>query len=170
MELRYRITAEDRDAISAALAASDERIAVYMTTGAVGLAALTFAMPFSATSEGWVRLLVGMILALLAITLTHRVISWWWVQRTRFFPLPTVIGLEPGHRKLAIALESVQEISVLGERIFRWRAFEQAAETEKWIALRVSDRECLAIPRSALKQRGLSEAEVLASLMGRGEQ
>ncbi len=170
MELRYRITAEDRDAIGAALAASDERNAVYMTTGAVGLAALTFAMPFSATSEGWVRLLVGMILALLAITLTNRLIGWWWVQRTKLFPLPAVTGLEPGHRKLAVGLESVQEVSTLGERIFRWRAFEQVAETENWIALRVSDRECLAIPRSILKRRGLSEAEVLASLMGRGKQ
>jgi len=81
-----------------------------------------------------------------------------------------VAGLEPGYRRVTIALESVQEITALGERVFRWRAFDNATETEDWIALRVSDRECFVIPRTALKQRELAESEALVSLIGRGDQ
>jgi len=115
------------------------------------------------------RLLAALILAYIASRFANWLITWWRVKRRKFFPLQSITGLEPGYRKVSIALESIQEISTLGERVFRWRAFEEAAETENWIALRVSDRECLVIPRSALRQRGLAESEALVSLIGRGD-
>jgi hypothetical protein len=170
MDIHLRLTPEDRDALTAALAASGENDAVYLTSGAVAVAVLTLAMPFTASNEGGLRLLVALILAYFAIKGVTRLINWWRIKRTRWFPLPSITGLEPGERRLTIALESVREVSELGERVYRWRAFEDATETEDWITLRVSDRECLVIPRSALKHRGLAESEALVALIGRGDQ
>lgn len=168
MDIRHRISADDTAALTQALAASGEKDAAFLTTGFVSLAALTLAMPFSATNEGGLRLAAALVIALLGSWLATRLIDWWRVKRTRWFPLASIAGLEPGERHVSIALESVREISEMGERVFRWRAFEDVAETDEWIALRVSDRECLVIPRSALKKRGLAEAETLMALIGRG--
>jgi len=52
--------------------------------------------------------------------------------------------------------------------VFRWPAFEDAAETDKWIALRVSDREVVVFPRKALERRELADATTLKALIGRG--
>ena len=169
MDIRLRLTAEDSEALTAALAASGEKDALYLTTGAVVLATMTLAMPLRASNEGGLRLIAALILAYFAIKAVTRLVTWWRMTRMRWFPLPSITGLEPGERKLSIALESVREISETGERVFRWRAFEDATETADWITLRVSDRECLVIPRSALKMRGLAESEALISLIGRGD-
>lgn len=168
MDVDYRITQEDAAALTKALAATGERDAAFLTTGAVSLAALTLAMPFRATNEGGLRLVAALILALFGSWLATRLIDWWRTKRARWFPLPSITGLEPGDRKLTIALEGVREINAHGERIFRWPAFEDAAETADWIALRVSDREVVAFPREALNKSGLAEAENLKALIGRG--
>ena len=168
MDIRYRLTPADSAALTQALAASGEKDAVFLTVGAVSLASLTLAMPFTATNEGGLRLAAALVLALVMGWLTTRIISWWRLKRTRWFKLPSITGLEPGERHVTLALESVRDISELGERVFRWRAFQDAAETKNWIALRVSDREVLVFPRSALKMRGLAEAETLIALVGRG--
>ncbi len=168
MDIRLDFTDEDRDALTAALAAGGESDAAYLTVGAVVLSTLTLAMPLTASNEGGLRLIVALVLAVFTIKLVNRLIGWWRLKRTRWFPLPSITGLEPGERLLSIALESVREVSASGERVFRWRAFEDAAETADWIALRVSDRECLVIPRSVLSKRAFTESGALISLIGRG--
>jgi len=168
MDIKIQLTAHDRDSLRTALAASGENDAVYLTCGAVGLSALTLAMPFTASNEGGLRLLCGLILAYFVIRGVRRLITWWLVKRASWFPLPSIAGLEPGGKTLTIALESVREVTADGERVFRWRAFEGATETADWIALHVSDRECLVIPRSALKMRALAESETLVALIERG--
>lgn len=168
MDIRYRLTADDSAALTQALAAAGEKDALFLTVGAVSLAALTLAMPFNATNEGGLRLAGALVLALVMSWVAMRIVSWWRLKRTRWFKLPSITGLEPGERHVTLALESVREISEMGERVFRWRAFQDAAETDNWIALRVSDREALVFPRSALKMRGLAEAETLVTLVGRG--
>ena len=168
MDIRHRISAEDAAALTQSLAARGEKDAAFLTTGFVSLAALTLAMPFSATNEGGLRLAAALIIALVGSWIATRLIDWWRVKRTRWFPQPSITGLEPVERRVSVALESIREISELGERTFRWRAFEDIAETKEWIALRVSERECLIIPRSALKMRGLAESEMLMALVGRG--
>lgn len=168
MDIRHRITAEDSAALTQSLAASGEKDAAFLAKGFIWLASLTLAMPFSAANEGGLRLAAALIIALLGSWIATRLIGWWRMKRTRWFRLPSITGLEPGDRHITVALESVREISDLGERVFRWRAFEDIAETPDWIALRVSDRECLIFPRAALKMRGLAEAETLMELVGRG--
>lgn len=168
MDIRHSITPDDTAALTKALAASGEKDAVFLTTATVSLAALTLAMPFNATSEGGLRLAAALLLAVAASWVAVKLIDWWRLKRTRWFALPSITGLEPGPRKVSVALESVRETSELGERVFRWRAFQDCAETDKWIALRVSDRECLVIPRKALNMRGLAESEPLKALIGRG--
>lgn len=168
METRHRITSDDSAALIQSLASAGERDAAWMTTSAVSLAALTLALPLHATGEGGVRIIAALLLALAAGWLAVRCITAWRTIRAQIWPLPSVTGLEPGERKLSFSLESVREISDLGERVFRWRAFIDAAETDDWIALRVSDRECLVLPRAVLSERGLAESETLAALIGRG--
>lgn len=168
MDVEYRITREDSDELAAALAASGERDAAFLVTGAVSLAALTLAMPFRATNEGGLRLVAALLLALLGSWVAARIIDWWRTKRARWLPLPSITGLEPGDRKVTFALEGVKELSASGERIFRWPAFEDAAETTDWVALRISDREVVAFPREVLNKRGLAEADNLKALIGRG--
>lgn len=168
MNIEHRITTEDSVALTKALAASGESHATFLVCGTVSLAALTLAMPFSASNEGGIRLSVALVLALAASWVAKYLIDWLRAKRTRWFPIPSVTGLEPGVRRVSLALESVREVSELGERVFRWRVFQGVAETPEWIALQVSDRECLVLPRAALNNRGLAEAETLAALIGRG--
>ena len=168
MDVEHRITSDDAKALTAALAASGERDAAFLVTGAVSLAALTLALPFSLTNEGGLRIVAALLLALLGSWIATRLIDWWRTARARWLPLESITGLEAGDRRLTFALEGVREISHLGERVFRWPAFEDAAETENWIALRVSDREVVVFPREVLNRRELAEATTLTALIGRG--
>ncbi len=168
MDVEHRITSEDTAELTAALAASGERDAVFLVTGAVSLASLTLALPFSLSNEGGLRIVAALIVGLIASWIATRLIGWWRTLRARWLPLPSITGLEPGERRLTFALEGIREISRSGERVFRWPAFEDVAETEKCIALMVSDREVVVFPRDVLKRRELAEASTLTALIGRG--
>lgn len=167
MNVEHRISSEDAAALTTALAASGERDAAFLVTLAVSLASLTLALPLSASNEGALRLVAALILGLAASWLANRIIDWWRTKRARWLPLPSITGLEPGDRQVTFALQGLRERSHLGERVFRWPAFEDAAETENWIALRVSNREVVAFPREVLEQQDLAEAENLKALIGR---
>ncbi len=168
MDVEHHISPDDAAALTTALAASGERDSAFLVTGAVSLASLTLALPFSASNEGGLRLAAALVVGLIASWIATRLIDWWRTIRARWLPLPSVTGLEPGDRRTTFALEGVREISHLGERVFRWPAFEDAAETENWIALRVSDREVVVFPRKALERRELADATTLKALIGRG--
>jgi len=168
MDVEHRITFDDAVALTSALATNGERDSALLVTGTVSLASLTLAFPFSATNEGGLRIIAALVIGLIGSWVATRLIEWWRTLRARWVPLPSITGLEPGDRKLTFALEGVREISHLGERVFRWPAFEDAAETDTWIALRVSDREVIAFPREVLDRRELAEATKLTALIGRG--
>ena len=168
MDVEHRISSEDADALTTALAASGERDAAFLVTGFVSLAALTLAFPFSATNEGGLRIVASLIIGLVGSWIATRIVDWWRTLRARWLPLPSITGLEVGDKRLTFALEGVREVSHLGERVFRWPAFEDAAETDKWIALRVSDREVIVFPREVLNRRELADATTLTALIGRG--
>ena len=168
MDVEHRIAPEDAEALTAALAASGERDSAFLVTGSVSLAALTLAFPFSATNEGGLRIAAALIVGLIGSWVATRLIDWWRTLRARWLPLPSITGLEPGDRRTTFALEGVREVSHLGERVFCWPAFEDAAETDNWIALRVSDREVVVFPREALNRRELADATTLTALIGRG--
>lgn len=168
MDISYRLTRQDSHALSQALVLRAERDAIILTCVAVALAALTIALPFEATLAALPRLAIAIGAAGLAAGLTWWVTRWWIGQRSRWFPAPPVRGLEPGERRLTLALENVREISAEGERVFRWLSFAGRAETDDWIALRVSSRECLAIPRGALRKGDLGGAGPLMSLLRKG--
>lgn len=167
MDIRYRINEDDSVVLTKALAAAGEKDAMWFTTGAVSLASLSLAFPFSMSNEGWIRLIAALVLALVMSWVATRLIEAWRSYRTNWFPHEAIQGVEPGERLLSLSLESVRETTQSGERVFRWRSFLDTAETDDFLALQISDRECLVIPRSALSERALAEAETLVSLIGR---
>jgi hypothetical protein len=170
MDIKYRLTPQDSDALAQALALRGERGSVLMTCGAVVLVTLVMIIPIRDVAASWPMLVFGIVAAIIAALLTWWVTRLWLKQRARLFPPPPVRGLEPGQRRLTLALENVREISAEGERVFRWQIFAGRAETDKWVALRVSSRECLAIPRAALRKGDFGGAGPLMSLLrsGRG--
>lgn len=169
MELRFDISAEESAALTEMLALQSDSDARMLTFGTTTLASLSLAMPFSMTNEGALRLLFALVIAYLAFRLASAAIGWWAQKRLRWFPHPPIRGLEPGPREVAIALENIRETRNTVERVFRWRAFLDVIETNEWVALRASDRECIVFPRSALDERGLADAAMLMRLVGRGE-
>ncbi len=168
MDIKYRLTREDSDALAQALALRGERGAVLLTCAAVVLVTLVVTVPIRDIGASLPILAVSIIAALLAAVLTWWLTRLWLKQRGRLFPPPPVRGLEPGQRRLTIALDNVREISADGERVFRWRSFDGRAETPRWIALRVSSRECLAIPRAALRKGDVAAAGSVKSLLRAG--
>lgn len=170
MDIKYRLTPQDSDALAQALALRGERGGVLMTCAAVVLVTLAVAIPIRDVLAHLPALALAVVAAVIAALVTWWVTRLWLRQRGHLFPAPPVRGLEPGQRRLTIALENVREISAEGERVFRWQTFEGRAETAKWVALRVSNRECLAVPRAALRKGDFGGAGPLMSLLrsGRG--
>ena len=168
MDISHRLTQADSDALARAVVANVNRDALWLVAGTVGIVALTLALPLDASPEGLLRLFVAVLLAVAGGIAGFGAASAWRRQRLEWAAPPAIAGLEPGGRTASLSLNSVRDTGPLGERVFRWRAFLGEVEAGDWIALIVSGREAVALPKSALGERGLAEAEVLSRLIGRG--
>lgn len=168
MDIHHRLTRQDSDALARAVAASGGRDAAWLTVGTVALFALSLALPLAASPEGLTRGFVAVLLAVAGGWIALGTVEAWRRQRARWVTPPEIKGLEPGERTLSLSLGSLREVGPVEDRTLRWRTFLDRVETPEWLALIVSDRECVAIPRSALNEPGLAEAETLTDLIGRG--
>jgi len=77
MDVEHHISPDDAAALTTALAASGERDSAFLVTGAVSLASLTLALPFSASNEGGLRLAAALVVGLIASWIATRLIDWW---------------------------------------------------------------------------------------------
>lgn len=169
MDIHHRLSQADSDALARAVAASGNRDALWLVSGTVALFGLSLALPLAASPEGLIRLLVGVLIAASAGFVAFGAAHEWNRYRTRWVKPVRMSGLEPGARTTSFSLRSLRDVGPLGERSFRWETFMHEVEAGDWIALVVSHRECVALPKSALKERGLADAQGLARLIGRGE-
>lgn len=168
MDIRFYLGKAEGEALARAVAASQNRDALWMVAGTAAVFGLSLALPLSASPEGLMRLGLSVAIAMLGGILGYAAAWKWRRLRLDWAPAPQLAGLEPGSRTVSLSLNSIRDLGPLGERVFRWRAFLGEVQTQDWIAFVVSGREAVALPKSALDERGLAEAEMLARLIGRG--
>ena len=167
MDIRHRLSETDCETLSRAFAAEGRQDGLVLTVGFVGAVGLLAAFPLAATPEGVARMLYGVLFALTGALAAYGAARGWTRLRARFTPPAPVMGLEPGERMLSLSLGSLREIGPPGERVFRWAGFLGEVETERHLALRLSSRECVAIPKAALATGPLKDAAGLKALIAR---
>lgn len=167
MDLKHRLDRDASTRLAFAFQRRGERGAVILTCAFVGIASLAAYLASNGGNLSASQAIVAGAILLGAMLLTYACTRGWLALRSRWLPPPPVTGLEPGTRNLALTLESALETTSAGQREFRWPAFSGELRSGDWLLLRVSDRECLAIPRAALREPTMRMTRTLKSLLAR---
>ena len=165
MDLSFRLTRSDAEALRDAVALWRGRDGAWLTAAFVGLAGAATAL--AGPGDPWVRLLLALVAGAAGGALAWGAAQAWRRARLAAFPAPDVIGLEPGERTLTLTLPTLHEDGPLGERGMGWGAVLGAVRANGWRALVVSDREAVAVPPDLLSDPRLAEGGALRALLGR---